>query len=56
MITGPGPEERKFSSRIFFKVLGHWPQRVVEERLDRVAADRRAMEREYMERRLRGTK
>lgn len=52
-MRGPGPEERKLSSRIFFKVFGHWPQRVVKERLDRVDANRRAMEREYMERRYR---
>jgi hypothetical protein len=48
---GPGPQERKRSSQIYFKIFGRWPHAVVAERLgiDLVAAERwlRAMETEH---------
>lgn len=33
----PGPIERKWSSRVYFRVFGRWPQGVVDERMGRVA-------------------
>jgi hypothetical protein len=39
---GPGPEERKFSSRLHFKLFRRWPASVVTERL--AVADRMMIE------------
>lgn len=40
-MLGPGPIERRLRSRLMFKLIGHWPDAVVRERL---AEDRRVSE------------
>jgi hypothetical protein len=32
-MNGPGPQERKWSSRLRFRLFGRWPDAVVAERL-----------------------